>query len=383
MEVIESILEFYLGYEQIFKFDVWNGFLGLENKTFETFKTNYSSRKGYMFGDKKNVGLKELSRMKKEDHLSKLFDLEILSEVENKFIEEENNMPTGISLILESQTMNLRFTELYHRESLTPKFQKKILKSELIQWKSQKCKKYLEVKAQILKRLEEKLKTICSLHEQLSEKFLQLSDIFRELDFQETAIQFKVKHGFGWKEELQNFTRDCALGKGKPQQNAWQFGVKMSKQWSIFQKISALTVEREMGLPTHLLRKTGESLADRAFLHQESINAEYIYEQKKLRLKKKKLLKSKGVKDWGVCESVQRRDKVIRGLEKGERWGWGLMCWERSSLMRHFKGLFETSNSATFLQMENLQMLENSMFVHRFQNIKNSLQRNFRLLTEF
>lgn len=279
--------------------------------------------------------------------------------------------------------MNLRFTELIHRESFTPKFQKKILKSELIQWKTAKCSKYLQTKSLIFKRMEDLLKTISVLHQTLSEKMLQLSDLFRELDFQETSLQFKMRHGFGWKRELEKFRNDCAQGKTRPQTNAWQFGNQLAKQWSIFQKINSLSFERDLRLPTHLLRKTGESLEQRGFSAQETINTEYIYEQKKLRSKKKKLLHSKGIKDWGVCESVKNRDKVIRGLEKGERWGWGLMCWPKSSLMRHLKGLFETGNSAKFLQLENLQMLENSLFVKKFRKIKKEMNENMKLLLEF
>ena len=93
LDLLESILEFYLGYEKIYKFDVWNGFLGLENRMFETFRKNYVSRKGHMLGDKRALGLKDLDRMKRENVLSQLFDLEVLAEVENKFVEEEN--PTG------------------------------------------------------------------------------------------------------------------------------------------------------------------------------------------------------------------------------------------------------------------------------------------------
>jgi hypothetical protein len=279
--------------------------------------------------------------------------------------------------------MNLRFTELIHRESLTPKFQKKILKSELIQWKAIKCSKYLQTKYHILKRLEEHIASISALHQQLSEKMLQLSDIFRELDFQETSLQFKMRHGFNWKVELEKFRNEFSHGKSRPQTNAWQFGTKMAKKWSIFQKINSLILEKELKLPIHLLRKTSESLQQKGFMNQETMNSEYIFEQKKLRSKKKKLLKSRGVKDWEVCEAVKNRQKVIRGLEKGERWGWGMMCWKQSSLMRHLKGIFENSNSAIFLQLENLQMLENCLFVRKFQKIKKELEGNIQLLLEF
>lgn len=234
-----------------------------------------------------------------------------------------------------------------------------------------------------MRRIESQIKTICGLHQKLSEKYLQLSDQFRELDFQEVSLQFQVKYGFGWKKEMEQFRRECTQGKCQPQVNAWKFGVQVSKQWSIFQKMSSMVLQKDLGLPAHLLRKTSESLEQRTFASQEMTNVEYIFEQKKLRAKKKKLLHSKGVKDWGVCESVHRRDQVIRGLEKGENWGWGLMCWQQSSLMRHLKGLFENSNSGSFLQLENLQMLENSMIVDKLKKIKNIFTDNLKLLVNF
>jgi hypothetical protein len=97
-DLVESILEFYIGYEHIYKFDIWRSFLGLENKMFDSFKLNYISRQGSILGQKKSVSLKELSRMKKENKLSSLYDQEVLKEVENKFIEEEEQNRTGKGL---------------------------------------------------------------------------------------------------------------------------------------------------------------------------------------------------------------------------------------------------------------------------------------------
>ena len=91
MDIVESILEFYLGYELVYKFDVWNAFLGLESSVFETFKKNYVSRKGYLLGKKKSLKLKDLDRLKSENKLSNLFDQEILNEVDHRIIEEERN----------------------------------------------------------------------------------------------------------------------------------------------------------------------------------------------------------------------------------------------------------------------------------------------------
>lgn len=81
-----------MGYEQVYKFDVLNGFLGLEDKIFERFKKNYASRKGHLLGAKHQLSLKDLERMKKENKLTTLFDQEVLNQVEDRFMDEENNL---------------------------------------------------------------------------------------------------------------------------------------------------------------------------------------------------------------------------------------------------------------------------------------------------
>jgi hypothetical protein len=95
LDLIESILEYYIAYEHIYKFDIWRAFLGLENSIFDSFRLNYKSRQGSLLGQKKRVSLKELNRMKRENKLSFLFDKEVLKEVEDKFIEEEEQLKTG------------------------------------------------------------------------------------------------------------------------------------------------------------------------------------------------------------------------------------------------------------------------------------------------
>lgn len=89
-----------MGYEQVYKFDVLNKFLGMEAKEFETFRKNYASRKGHLLGDKHQLSLKDIERMKKENKLTTLFDQEVLGQVEDRFMEEENN-PTGEALTRE------------------------------------------------------------------------------------------------------------------------------------------------------------------------------------------------------------------------------------------------------------------------------------------
>ena len=88
-----------MSYEHIYKFDIWRGFLGLENKVFDSFKLNYKSRQGSLLGQKKRITLKELGHMKKENKLSFLFDKEILREVDNKLLQDAEQQRTGFGKI--------------------------------------------------------------------------------------------------------------------------------------------------------------------------------------------------------------------------------------------------------------------------------------------
>ena len=99
--------------------------------------------------------------------------------------------------------MDFGFSEINRERVVFPKQKRRILKSELIHWKSTQCKKFLETKSQIMKRLQKELGEVCSLLDKISAKTLKLSYIFRELDFQETALNFKMKHGFSWKKKLE------------------------------------------------------------------------------------------------------------------------------------------------------------------------------------
>ena len=234
-----------------------------------------------------------------------------------------------------------------------------------------------------MERLESQLKEVCDLLNKVSTKTLKLSYLFRELDYQETSINFKMKHGFSWKKKLQQFKEDCAAGRDTKQPNAWQFGVEMCNRWSITQKIQSIMLENELRISSNVIRKGGQSIYKEVFEPQEQLNTEYIYEQKLLREKKFKLLQKNKFNDWKLMDKFRNNQKIIHWLKSGEIWTRALMCWEESSSMRHFKGIFEIKNSASFLQLENFQMFENSLFYKKFLNISQTLKKHFALITEF
>ena len=264
-----------------------------------------------------------------------------------------------------------------------PEARGRVLKSELIQWKSLQCKGYLDKKRDILKRLETKLVDVCSLLNKLSAETCNLSHIFRELDIQETTLNFKMKYGFSWKKRLKEFKQACREGRESASANAWQFGVELCSRWSISQKIQSLTLQKELKVAADLVRKGAASLHKDVFDSQEVTNSEYVYEQKKLRNKKNKLLQKSRFGEWGIFYKFQANERVLQWLKSGESWVKELMCWEESSLLRHLKGVFEVSNSASFLQLESFQMLENSLFYHKFLNIGKMLRDNFTLVSQF
>jgi hypothetical protein len=286
-------------------------------------------------------------------------------------------------VIKENKTIDFNFCEL-NREPIKIKVQKnRILKSELIQWKSLQCKEYLKTKHQILGRLKEQISKVVSLLEKLSSETLCLSYIFRELDIQETTLNFKMKHGFSWRKELQAFNEACMEGRETVPPNAWQFGVQMCNKWSIAERIKSISLKKELKIPTDFICLGSKSISEDVFDSQEILNADYIYEQKKLRQKKQKLLEKKRYTEWGLYEKFGENDRIIHWLNSGESWVKSLMCWQEETFLRHFKAVFEVRNSSSFLQLENFQMFENSLFYQKFLKISQTLRENLELISTF
>lgn len=279
--------------------------------------------------------------------------------------------------------MDFNFCELNREPIILPPKKNRILKSELIQWKSQECRQYLKTKGQILKRLEEQICKIVTLLDKLSAETLGLSYIFRELDIQETSINYKMKFGLSWKRELKAFRDACLEGRETPPPNAWQFGVEMCNRWSVAERIKSLTIKKELRVATDLIRKGSLSLSSEVFEAQEVLNADFIYEQKSFREKQHHLLEKKKYQDWGLHPKFCENDRIIHWLRSGEGWVKKLMCWDRQSLLRHYKGIFEVSNSSSFLQLENFQMFENSLFYQKFMKISKTLRDGLDLLSSF
>lgn len=86
---MESIIEFYLGFEHIFKFDSLKGFLTLSEDSFLKFRKNYVTAKEYLTGETDINSLKILRKQKEEGKLSELFDQEVLTETEQKLFKDE------------------------------------------------------------------------------------------------------------------------------------------------------------------------------------------------------------------------------------------------------------------------------------------------------
>ena len=89
LSLIESVLEYFLGYQQIFKFDVLIGFLSLTENDFQKFRENYVQQKAFLTGDQNLKSWKSIQRNNKEGKFSDLFDQEIINDVRKRVRIEE------------------------------------------------------------------------------------------------------------------------------------------------------------------------------------------------------------------------------------------------------------------------------------------------------
>ena len=99
LSIVEAVLEYFLGYQQIFKFDVLIGFLSLNENDFSSFKKHYIKQKAFLTGEQDLRTWKNIQKSRKEGKLSDLFDKEILNDVQKRLsIEEQEDFGT-LSLI--------------------------------------------------------------------------------------------------------------------------------------------------------------------------------------------------------------------------------------------------------------------------------------------
>ena len=380
--MIESVLEYLLRYEQICQFDAIAGFLGLSEDSFDEFRANYRVEAEYLTGDQPVADLQTIRRLAQAQRLSDVFDLELTREAKKK-LKHEQNEESGNSRFCPgkfAKNEDLDFLEFQNSEPAPKK--KRSLKSEVIQWKSKQCTLFLTTKIGIIRRLEKQLHATSQLLETLSKHILQLSYLFREMDIQETSLNFKMKHGLTWMKELKRFKQACQEGRESAQPNAWRFGLQMCNRWSVTQKLQSLLL-KGFKAPCDVITSGAESLIQRVFDPQNELNGEYVYEQRKLRERKQKLLRGTKVAKWGLTEKFQNNKKVTNWLKSGEAWARGLMLWKESSAMRHFRGVFEAENSASFLQLENFQMFENSFFYRKFLELKALLNKHDSIISEY
>ena len=255
--------------------------------------------------------------------------------------------------------------------------------SNSLHWRSKQCKSYLEVKCQILKKVHAQVDEICGLHERLSLGYLQLADLFRELDYHATALEFKWVHTLDWKKKYKEFRKQLREGASVPRSNAWRQAMRMAKQWGVFQKVWQVELQRDLIRPVQLFAESCRSIQKDVFEVQEAINHEFLFEEKRLNQKKQKLLATRDPRDWALYDNLHNRADVVEGLLRGERWGLDVVCWQHSSLVRHLKGVFENTNFASLFQLQNLRMFEQSLLSNNFLDIRNSLEKHKSLLLDF
>lgn len=257
--------------------------------------------------------------------------------------------------------------------------QYKYLRSEVSQWKTEQIKAYLNTTEKILKRVESKSKTVISLMDSLSAELYELSETFREMDIQESQLTAKLQHGMGWRSHKSN---QFELFGSRPA-NAWQYGVDLFRQWSVFGKAQRVLVDSQIKDLTREVKNCAQGFRRRIVEDQISLNADFIYRQKNFITRKVNLINSKSVDLWGLPSEFIRNSKVRNAILKKEKWAYSLVSFEDSCRFRHLKSYFDSTNECMLMQIENFRMFVNSIYYSRFRNCFETLADHLFLLKSF
>ena len=369
----------YLGLEKVSKFKTFEGFFKLNEREFELFKKNYKFEKSFYFGNKKIMELKDFEKLKKEKKIVDFFEDEAEYKLREKLKEVELE-----KIKIEEETKTETETdikEIKNNDKLKKK--EKISKAEIVQWKTVQAKKYLERKTRVLKRLDNQFEKIKDTLSKLSENVLQLSDIFKELDLQETAMDYKISAGLNWRKQWEADKNEIKLGNKQHSENAWQFGVDMCKQWSIYTKLQETILKEEMIKGVKLMKEGDTNLLEKVFCTQEQINTEFIYEMKKFNLKKKEIIRKKKIEELPITDEFKNNKEFIELLKKEDKLCSKMIMKEKTDSLYHMGLYFENSNNLSFLQMQNIRMFFNSLFDKKFDRWKDILKLHANLLFEF
>lgn len=251
--------------------------------------------------------------------------------------------------------------------------------SEVVQWKISEIRKYLNKKEFIMHRLETQMSSVNKILESLSLEILQLSEIFKQLEIQETAISSKLKLGVNWQKKQ-------AQGEQQPKaaaSNAWGFGIDICKKWGLFVRLQKTVFENEFEVYTKGIWRKFRNLDNKIFKDQETINGDFLYRERNFKGEKLNLVKKYPVERWELDDRWVGNERVVAAIKGGEKWAADLVKPARSRLFWHFSDYFKSSNKSSFLQLENFRMHVNCCFFKAFKKWNKWMKEAAFLMTDF
>lgn len=225
----------------------------------------------------------------------------------------------------------------------------KYLRSEITQWKTQQIRDYMNTTEKILKRAESKSKSVVRLLDSLSTEMYELSELFREMDIQESQLTAKLENGMSWRSHKSN---QFELFGPRPA-NAWQYGVDLFKHWAVFSKAQRVLVDSQIKDLTREVKNCAQKFRKGVVDSQITINGDFIYRQKNFIKRKVEMVNGKSVHEWGIPKEMAGNPKVRNAILKKEKWAWSLVSFEDSCRFRHLKSYFESTNECLLMQVEN------------------------------
>lgn len=255
----------------------------------------------------------------------------------------------------------------------------KYLRSEITQWKTQQIRDYMNTTEKILKRAESKSKSVVRLLDSLSTEMYELSELFREMDIQESQLTAKLENGMSWRSHKSN---QFELFGPRPA-NAWQYGVDLFKHWAVFSKAQRVLVDSQIKDLTREVKNCAQKFRKGVVDSQITINGDFIYRQKNFIKRKVEMVNGKSVHEWGIPKEMAGNPKVRNAILKKEKWAWSLVSFEDSCRFRHLKSYFESTNECLLMQVENFRMFINSLYYSRFRNCFETLADHLFLLKKF
>lgn len=369
---MEQIIGFYLGYEKCYKFDAMLKFLSLPKQMFDAYKRNYFSRKTSVLSHLDKISLRDLAQMRQQHLLTNLFDWHHVKAVESEIEEWKTKRSRGPESPEQSDGKDSKLGLEWPGDSqnFEPDLDQAASEIELTNWKTEQCRMFLEAKTAILSRVETQIDKIAALHDQLSQRYLKLADLFEKLKKQDILLDLKFKHSKKWDKEYQQLFRSV---KNIKVPSVWNLGQKLCKKLSMLQSMNLMQLRAKLRVPFDLLQKSIESLKNRTYESQKTINFNVLTEHKKLLKEKKRVFESNKIRNWSLHPMYPEKSKMTHLtsiLKNNKKWKWDLICWEKSSLMRHLEAYHKNSNNDFVFQLEHLKIFEKYIFDIKFMEIK-------------